>query len=182
MIIKIEDGLTLELLDEDHASAMFSLIDSNRQHLKEWLPWVDHIQTIENLNDHIADCKRLQAEGTDYAFAIMMNNKMVGRIGIHYIQLHNKIAALGYWLGDGYQGKGIITKACIALIDHCFNELGMNRVEIKCATGNVKSRAIPEKLNFNKEGMLRKAELVNGQFLDLYLYSMLRSEWRQKTL
>ena len=109
-----------------------------------------------------------------------MNDEIVGRIGIHYIHLHNRIAALGYWLGDGYQGKGIITKACIALIDHCFNELGMNRVEIKCATGNHKSRAIPEKLNFVKEAVLRKAELVNDTFLDLYLYSMLKEEWENR--
>ena len=177
MIIKIEGGLSLESLNENHAASMFALIDSNRPHLKEWLPWVDNMQTVENFKDHIAYCKKLEAAATDFPFVIMTNNEMAGRIGIHYIHLHNKIAALGYWLGDGYQGKGIITRSCKALIDHCFNELGMNRVEIKCATGNFKSRAIAEKLNFKQEGILRQAELVNGKFLDLYLYSMLKEEW-----
>ncbi len=178
MTIKIDDNLSLESLDEIHAASMFALIDANRPHLREWLPWVDPMQSVENFKDHITYCKKLEAAGTDFPFVIMMNNEMVGRIGIHYIHLHNKIAALGYWLGDGYQGKGIITKACKTLVDHCFNELSMNRVEIKCATGNHKSRAIAEKLYFKQEGILRQAELVNGKFLDLYLYSILKAEWR----
>jgi ribosomal-protein-serine acetyltransferase len=179
MIIKINDEISLEPLDEKHAIEMFDLIDSNRDHLREWLPWVDPMRTIENLRNHIAYCKQNEVAGTDYPFAIMFNGKIAGRIGIHYIHHHNKIASLGYWLGDGYQGKGIMTKSCIALINHCFNELGMNRVEIKCATGNTKSAAIAEKLNFKKEGILRQAEFVNDSFLDLYLYSMLKDEWKK---
>ena len=178
MVIKLDDSLSLELLNEDHAQAMFKLIDFNRAHLKVWLPWVGHMQSVENFIDHIADCKKKETEGTDYAFAIRMNDEMIGRIGIHNIDLRNKIASLGYWLADGYQGKGIITKASRELTNHCFHELGMNRIEIKCATGNSKSRAIAEKLHFKKEGILRQAELVNGEFLDLCVYSMLKEEWK----
>ena len=178
MTIKIEDDLSLEMLNETHTEAMFTLIDSNRPHLKEWLPWVDHIKSVEDFKGHIADCKKRQAEQTDLAFVILLKNEMAGRIGIHYIDHLNKIASIGYWLGNGFQGKGIITKACIVLIDHCFNTLGMNRVQIKCATGNFKSQAIVKKLNFKQEGILRKAELVNGKFLDLYMYSMLKDEWK----
>lgn len=179
MILKIDDSISLESINEDHAQSMFNLVDANRPHLREWLPWVDHMQSVENFTDHIADCKKREAQQTDYAFVIMLNNEMAGRIGIHYINNQNKIAAIGYWLGDGFQGKGIITRACSLLVDHCFNVLDMHRVEIKCATGNHKSRAIAEKLNFTKEGMLRQAELVNETFLDLYLYSMLKDEWKQ---
>jgi len=179
MIIKINDEISLESLDEKHAIEMFDLIDSNRDHLRQWLPWVNPMQAIENLQNHIAYCKQNEAAGTDYPFAIKFNGKMAGRIGIHYIHHHNKIASLGYWLGNGYQGKGIMTRSCIALINHCFNELAMNRVEIKCATGNIKSGAIAEKLNFKQEGILRQAEFVNDRFLDLYLYSMLKDEWKQ---
>ena len=177
MTIKINDALALELINETHAQDMFSLIDSNRLHLKEWLPWVDYMQSIENFNIHIADCKKKETEETDYAFVIIFQNKIVGRAGIHYIDMQNKIASLGYWLGAGFQGKGIITKSCRALIDHCFNDLGTNRVEIKCATGNAKSSAIAEKLHFKKEGIIRQGEFHTGKFFDIYLYSMLKEEW-----
>lgn len=179
MTIKINDEILLESLDVNHAREMFDLIDSNRDHLREWLPWVDPMRSIEKLQNHIAYCKQNETAGTDYPFAIKFNGKIAGRIGIHYIHHHNKIASLGYWLGDGYQGKGIMIKSCIALINYCFNELGMNRVEIKCATGNTKSAAIAEKLNFKKEGILRQAEFVNDRFLDLYLYAMLKDEWKK---
>jgi ribosomal-protein-serine acetyltransferase len=63
------------------------------------------------------------------------------------------------------------------LITYGFKVLGLHRIEIKTATNNLKSQAIPEKLNFKKEGILREAELVNNKFLDLYLYSILSFEW-----
>ena len=55
--------------------------------------------------------------------------------------------------------------------------MGLNRIVIKCAVGNERSRAIAEKLDFKKEGILRQAEWVNGKFLDLYQFSLLREEW-----
>ncbi len=177
MRIKINDTFSLELIHETHAQGMFDLIDSNRPHLKEWLTWVNYILSVENFNNHIADCKKREEAGTDYAFVIMFQNEIVGRAGIHYIDRQNKIASLGYWLGAGFQGKGIITRSCKALIDHCFNDLGMNRVEIKCASGNIKSSAIAEKLNFKKEGIIRQGEFHTDQFFDINLYSMLKKEW-----
>ena len=62
-----------------------------------------------------------------------------------------------------------------------FTEIGLHRLEIKAATTNLRSQAIPEKLSFKKEGVLREAELVNDKFLDLYLYSLLSHEWTKQT-
>jgi ribosomal-protein-serine acetyltransferase len=57
--------------------------------------------------------------------------------------------------------------------------LALNRIELKAAVENLRSRAVAEKLGFTKEGIAREAELVNNKFLDLTLYSMLSSEWRE---
>jgi ribosomal-protein-serine acetyltransferase len=108
---------------------------------------------------------------------IMYKDKLVGRIGLHHMNLQNKIAAIGYWQDKGVEGQGIITKSCIALINYGFEDLGLHRIEIKAATNNLKSQAIPERLNFKKEGILRQAELVNNEYLDLVLFSMLSHEW-----
>jgi ribosomal-protein-serine acetyltransferase len=180
MILKIDEEISLELINEDHAEQLFEMVDSNRQHLKEWLPWVDSMVSVESFNNHISFCKKKEAEGTDYAFIIMFNNNMAGRIGIHYIDAANRIASIGYWMGEGFQGKGIMTRSCTAIVDHCFHVLDMNRVQIKAATGNKKSRAIAEKLNFKNEGTLRQAELVNEKFLDIVLYAMLKEEWESR--
>ena len=103
----------------------------------------------------------------------------MGRIGLHHLNNQNKIGEIGYWLADGLQGRGIITKCCTAIINHGFTQLGLNRIEIKCGTGNSKSRAVAEKLQFKSEGILRQAELLNGKYIDLYLYAMLKEDWKK---
>jgi ribosomal-protein-serine acetyltransferase len=72
----------------------------------------------------------------------------------------------------------LITKSCRALIDYAFNELNLNRVEIRCGVGNIKSRKIPEKLGFREEGTIREAEWLHDRFIDLVIYGMLSSEWK----
>ena len=62
-----------------------------------------------------------------------------------------------------------MTRTCAKLIDYCFTTLNLNGVEIKCATDHLKSQAIPERLNFNREGILRQAQLVNNLIVDQYL-------------
>jgi ribosomal-protein-serine acetyltransferase len=84
---------------------------------------------------------------------------------------------LGYWLGEEYQGKGLVTAACRALVEHAFGELGLNRVVISCATENEKSCAIPERLGFRREGIERQAEWLYDHFVDHVTYSALASEW-----
>jgi ribosomal-protein-serine acetyltransferase len=72
-----------------------------------------------------------------------------------------------------------MTRACRALLDSPFSELDLNRVEIQCAEQNRKSRAIPERLGFVQEGVIRQAEWIQGHFNDHVVYSMLRDEWRR---
>ena len=105
---------------------------------------------------------------------------MVGRIGLHHFNQNNRTAAIGYWLVQKAEGRGLITNACKEVIRTGFSTYDLNRVEIKAATTNFRSQAIPEKLNFFKEGILRQAELVNGVLLDLYIYSLLTSEWESQ--
>jgi ribosomal-protein-serine acetyltransferase len=175
--IKVEKELYLQLIEEHHAEPLLALVNSNRDHLSEWFPWVPYMQTVEDFQNYIRRCKLQHQEGTDYGYVIVYNGRLAGRIGIHYIQQQNKTGAIGYWLGKAFEGKGIITKACAALLEHCFTRLHLNRIEIKCGTGNHRSAAIPQRLHFTKEGILRQAEWVNGHFIDLSLYSLLREEW-----
>jgi ribosomal-protein-serine acetyltransferase len=73
-----------------------------------------------------------------------------------------------------------MTASCGCLLDYAFRNLGMNRVEIRCATGNTRSRAIPERLGFKEEGTVRQAEWLYDHYVDHVVYSMLRDEWCEK--
>jgi ribosomal-protein-serine acetyltransferase len=177
MTIKVDDSISLELLDDIHAVPILNIIEANRNYLREWLPWVDNMQTIGDFKNYIANCKKQHDEGSDLGYVIIFNKNIVGRIGLHNIDQQNKIASIGYWLDENYTGKGIISKSCKAIINYAYRTLDLNRIEIKCGIRNNKSRAIPEKLGFKQEGILREAELVNNTFIDLYIFSMLKNEW-----
>jgi ribosomal-protein-serine acetyltransferase len=177
MKIQVDETISLEFLEEIHAESLLNLVNANRNYLREWLPWVDQMQTVTNFTNYIIDTKKRAADKTDFGYAIIIDKNIVGRIGLHHINYQNRIGEIGYWLAGGLQGRGIMLKSCKALINHCFNELGLNRIEIKCGIGNEKSRAIPEKLQFKQEAILRQGELLNGKYIDLYLYAMLKEEW-----
>ena len=179
MNLIIDENIKLELTEQQHAAPLFDVVDNNREHLSGFLPWIGAMQSVGDFKEYISNCEMLYQQGKEVSFVIMLNNVLVGRIGLHHINLANKIGAIGYWLAKGFEGKGIITKSCITLINYGFENLLLNRIEIKAAVLNPKSQAIAEKLNFKKEGILREAELVNNEFLDLYLYSMLKSEWKK---
>ncbi|MFP3338955.1 GNAT family protein, partial [Micrococcus sp. SIMBA_131] len=87
-------------------------------------------------------------------------------------------ASIGYWLAENFQGNGIMTAAVKGIIDQAFHEYGLNRVEIQCGIENKKSRAIPERIGFKQEGVVRDAEYLYGHFHDTILYSRLSREWK----
>lgn len=181
MIINIDANARLELTAERHARPLFDAVNNNREHLSVFLPWVNNMQSVDDFRDYIRNCELLYEEEKEVSFVIILNEVLVGRIGLHYLNLQNKHAAIGYWLTEDAQGKGIISRSCKKLLTFGFENMGLHRIEIKVATDNLRSQAIPEKLNFKKEGILRQTELVNNKFLDLFIYSMLCFEWAEST-
>ncbi len=177
--MQLSETTSLEPIADHHAEPTFELIDKNRAHLKTWLPWVDRMQSVTDFLNFIQGTKQRMAEKQEVSYMIIHEGKVAGRIGLYYLDHQNKIASVGYWLGEEFQGKGLVSQTCQEVIKHGFTFLALNRIEIKCATGNKKSQAIPERLGFTKEGILRQAELVNGQFHDLYVYSLLKEDWEK---
>ncbi len=176
MTINIDDKIRIELIEEKHTQSIFNMVNENRNHLRPWLPFVDRMQTVEFTQNFVNGTMQRNKEGIEYAFVIFSNDEMVGRVGVYKIDNQNSIGEIGYWIIENSQGNGIVTKCCKALIDFCFNELKLNRIEIKCGIENFKSKTIPEKLNFTKEGVIRQGELLYDKFIDLNLYSFLKAD------
>lgn len=173
----VDESIVLEVIDDKHAEPLYELTNRHREYLREWLPWVDAMHTVEGFKRYVELCRKRHWERVEIGYVIVVEGMVAGRIGMYHFDHQNKIASIGYWLAEDFQGRGIITRACQKIIHYGFTELGMNRIEIKCATGNVKSQAIPERLHFTREGVIRQGEWHREGFLDLYLYSLLRDEW-----
>ena len=111
-----------------------------------------------------------------------MRGQWVGSVGFHYWDKKNRKDTIGYWLAEGFQGKGIMTDAVKALMKYGFETMNLNRIEILCAVENNKSRAIPERLGFKNEGISRENEWLYDHFIDAVAYSLLASEWKKSVV
>lgn len=167
----------LILLETRHAEELFELTDRNRSYLREWLPWVDAAVTAQQTKDYIELSLKAFAENNGLYCGIVYEGKIAGCISLHYIDWASKRTSIGYWLAESFQGRGIMTDACRALLSYLFEELSLNRAEIRAAPDNRKSRAIPERLHFVNEGTLRQNEWLYDHYVDHVVYSLLKQEW-----
>lgn len=107
---------------------------------------------------------------------IFYDEKFAGLIGLKDTDWTNRKTEIGYWLIEKMQGKGLVTKSIQHLIRYIFHELNLNRIQIKVATGNTKSAAIPVRLGFRYEGTERQGERKNNEYFHLDVFSLLRSD------
>lgn len=180
MVLPVDDTHTLRLVDERYADQLFAVIERNRAELRIWLAWLDRHTEIGHTRSFIREARRLAAQRQGYHFAILRGDALVGMIGLHQIDWNDATTSIGYWLDRAAWGGGLMTRACRCLTDHAFRALGLNRIEIRCATGNARSRAIPERLGYCQEGTLRQAQWLYDHYVDHVLYAMLAETWKKE--
>jgi len=173
----IDEDLELRLLELYHSQELFELIDGSRNHLKMYLPWVDNTISVSDTKAFIENSKKQYAESNAFDAGIWYKGELAGVIGFHSINRSIKEISIGYWLSEKSLGKGLITRTCKELINFAFNNYKMNRVEIRCAEDNLRSRAIPERLGFTQEGLIRDGELLNEGYVNCVVYGLLKREW-----
>jgi ribosomal-protein-serine acetyltransferase len=175
---QIRDNLYLQLLEERHASEVFSLVDQDRSYLREWLPWVDSTETIDDTVSFIRSSLEQFASGKGFVAGIWSDQRFCGVIGTHKLDLLNRKGEIGYWLGRSFQRQGIMTAACRAVVTHLLGAMDLNRVAIHCARENEKSCAVAVRLGFTEEGLAREAQFLHGHFHDLRRFVMLKKDWK----
>jgi ribosomal-protein-serine acetyltransferase len=175
--LSIESDTELTLLDHEHAPEFMALIDRSRPYLREWLAWLDRTQRLPELIGFIDSTLHEFAEKKGLALWIWHQKKIVGIIHLVGIDSVNRQAMIGYWVGQEFRGRGFAKKATRAMCDYAFRERGLNRIEIRCATGNTASQAVPTALEFQREGILRDKEWLYDHFVDHVVFSMLAKDW-----
>ena len=103
--------------------------------------------------------------------------RIIGTIGFMWIQRENASAEVGYSLARAYWNRGIMTEALNEMIRYGFQSLNLNRIEAQHETDNPASGAVMRKCGMCKEGTLRQRLLNKGKFVDVDLYSILRSDF-----
>ena len=167
----------------DMAGELFALTDTNRSYLRRWLPWLDETTCKEDTEKFIHLCIQKSREVSNYLgqdftqqYAVMLRGKICGVAG--FVSLPPKdTAAIGYWLAKDFCGRGIMLRVCQKLLALAFTRYGLKQIEIRCAVGNSKSRAIPERLGFAFNAILPQNEFLYDHYVDHAVYSMLQSEY-----
>lgn len=177
--IELLNGISLSLSNCSHSEALFQAIETNRKHLAEFLPWVAYTKVVSDSTNYLIQSESNYMRGLELSYNIFSGEVLIGRVGLHQIDRTNNNAAIGYWLVQSEQGKGIITTACTLLLKIGFEQMNFRRIEILTATHNTKSAAIPRRLGFTHEGILRQMERHGDQYLDLNIFSLLKEEWLQ---
>ena len=157
------------------AEELTAVVRDNLERLKPWMPWAVKDYSIDSATEFIARSLKAFADEGRFEALILFDWKIIGSIGFHDLDQVNR--HVGYWIAHAYEGKGIFTRSCRALIDYLFDTMKLNRVQINCNVENVRSRAVPERLGFKLERIHRQVEFLNDRFGDWTVYAMLREEW-----
>jgi len=173
----VDKELELHLLEPEDAETLFALTQENRAYLRQWLSWVDGVESIWDIRRYIHSANRQLEENRGFQTTLRYRGGMAGIVGYQSVDWINRSATLGYWVAARFQGKGLVTRSCETLIDWGFGHWGLNRVEIRCARDNHRSRAIPRRLGFVREGVAREAEWLHDHFSDLIVYGRLARDW-----
>jgi ribosomal-protein-serine acetyltransferase len=163
-------GAVLRLFEETDARELQALIKANRAHLARWLPWAATQTTADTLG-YIRATRAQLGANDGFQTAIVREGRIAGVVGFRQVDWAGRCTSLGYWLAADEQGRGTMTAAVQRLTVHAFTIWELTRVEIRVATENRRSRAVPERLGFELEKVVPRAERVGKRQLDRAIYA-----------
>jgi len=120
-------------------------------------------------------------EPTSWGIEYRENRRIIGTIGYMWHQSDNSAAEIGYSLSRAYWNQGIMTEALRAVIAYSFDRLRINRLEAQHEVNNPASGMVMSKAGMSREGLLRERLYNKGRYVDVVLYSILRSEYASRT-
>ncbi|AVK85176.1 N-acetyltransferase [Lysinibacillus sp. B2A1] len=160
----------------DDCKDIFALYSNEK--VVKYLP-LKLFDSVEDAIDEINWYEKIFKEqiGLRWVIEEAKTKKVIGTCGyLNYEKEHNRIE-IGYDLNPEYWGKGIMKEALSNIIHFAFTSMGINKIEAKIEPENTSSIRVLEKLNFSQEGVLRQHEFEKGKYVDLVIFSILKSEY-----
>lgn len=153
-------------------------IVASRNELKAWLPFAQKEQTEEETEINIRGSHLEFLKREDLRLLVFHKDtgEFIASSGLHRINWKVRKFEIGYWIDTRQSGKGYMTEAVEGITNFAFTDLQAARVEIRCDTENIKSRAVAERLGFELEGILRNDDFnVEGtQLRDTCVFSKIK--------
>ncbi|MFM2484975.1 GNAT family N-acetyltransferase [Celerinatantimonas yamalensis] len=174
--VVVDNEITLHLVHEAFVSKYVELTKESHEYISQWMAWPLFCKTEDDFKKFVKGSLHKYADGKSMNCSIEYRGDIVGNCGFNTINHDLKVVEIGYWLGEQYQGHGIITRACQYLIDYAFTQLGMHKIQISAAEENISSRSVCERLGMTLEGVITNREKIGERILNHAIYGLHNSK------
>lgn len=183
LIMPVDESLCMRLFEPQHAEEVFEVVDANRAHIRQYVPFPDVTNSVEDARDAAEKFVKAFAERKQLVLSVLEHGQVVGGAGWTQWQRSDDAdpesshsADMGYWLIESAVGRGVMTRCVSKLIDVAFDEYKLHRLTIRAEPDNERSNAIPKRLGFTLEGTLRHVCKYDGRWINHNLWSLLAEE------
>jgi RimJ/RimL family protein N-acetyltransferase len=171
--------VTVRPYEDADAPALYQAIISSREHLQPWLPWVG---VYHDAGDALAYIRQAQSQALlrqDFALGMFdRQGTFLGGTGLHVRDWAVPAFEIGYWIRKDAEGQGIVSEAIRLITTWAFEEMGAQRVMIRCNARNSRSRRVAERTGFVCEGRFRNGERdTAGELADTLYFAMVPSDF-----
>ncbi|MFE6667563.1 GNAT family N-acetyltransferase [Streptomyces sp. NPDC057697] len=167
----------LRPLEPWHAQEFLAHIERARPSVDPWIPWASLSTDLASATAVLRRYADKQAEDSGRILGIWLDGTLVGGVMFTRFDRASGVCEIGCWLEEAGQGRGLVTRACRALIDWAFAERGMSRVEWWASPGNTRSGDVARRLGMTLDGVLRQRFPHQGVRHDSEVWSVLAGEW-----
>jgi ribosomal-protein-serine acetyltransferase len=173
-VLLIDGSLLLRPFRPDDALPLYQAVRESLPELLPWMPWAYSDYSIKDTRKWIKSCAMTWAKGKEYNFAIIdsRDSTILGGCGFNKVRRRGRSANLGYWVRSKYTRKGVATAAALLVARFGFNELGLTRIEVGAATGNIASQRVAEKVGATRQGIQKRKIAFRDKVCDRVVFSL----------
>ncbi len=153
--------------------------DSLVRHANNWNVWINlrdsfpHPYTLADAEEWI---RKVTKAVPNTNLVIVIDGSAAGAIGLHFKRdVFRRSVEIGYWLGEEFWGRGVMTEAVQAVTEYAFSSFDLCRIYAGVFEGNLASMKVLEKAGYTLEARLKKNVTKNGKTLDEFIYAIVRS-------
>lgn len=166
-------NISLREFKMEYAADLAATISNKKvqDNLRDGIPFP---YTKKDAEDFIGTVLNAEKD-TQYVFAICCDGKVIGNIGVYrHTNIHRLTAEMGYYIGEEYWGKGVMTEAVKQICRYVFANTDIVRIYASPYAFNTASCRVLEKAGFQYEGTLRQNAIKNGQIIDMKMYALIK--------
>ena len=172
-------GIRLRPISQGDRVAWRRVRTANRAWLARWdaTPPTRQAPSPRSYAAMVRQLRREARAGRQLPFVIEVERRFVGQVTVsNVVRGSAQFASVGYWIDEAYAGRGIVTRAVAMVIDHCFGEVGLHRVEVAIRPENTSSLRIVEKLGIPEVGYAPRFLHIDGAWRDHRIFAITRED------